>query len=480
MDVGAVVTCPLATTAMEQRSVLPKSRSACATAAVLAAMVLAVLDAAIVNVALPSMAHALKVSPGTSIWIITAYQLALVMALLPCAALGDSLGQRRVFAGGVALFTAASAFCAVSPSLPWLITARFFQGLGAAAIMSLGIALLRAVVPTNRFGTAVGWNALAVALSSAAGPTTGAAILSLSSWPWLFALNLPLGALVLWAASALPDVAGTGRPVDRISVALNAGSFASLVAGMELLTVHLMPAALLIGTGAVTLATLIRRELPKEAPLIPLDLLRAPSFRISVVASFCCFAGITLSLMALPFYLQHVLRLTTLMTAFYMAPWPLTVAVAAPLVGRLTDRVSTVWLCTVGGICLAAGLSATAVWNLQQSARPLVIFTVLCGLGFGLFQVPNNRNMFLTAPRGRSGAAGGMQATTRLAGQTVGGLIMTLIFSLCPGDTAPVIALWIGATLTLVAGCLSALRAGTQDAVAADKLAEGDQVNGPG
>jgi DHA2 family multidrug resistance protein-like MFS transporter len=424
-------------------------------------MVLAVLDAAIVNVALPSMARSLQVSPGTSIWIITAYQLALVMALLPCAALGDSLGHRRVFTGGVALFTAASVLCAVSPSLPWLVASRFLQGLGAAAIMALGIALLRAIVPQDRFGTAIGWNALAVALSSAAGPTIGAAILAGASWPWLFALNLPLGAMVLLATRALPDVKGTARPLDKISVALNAAAFASLVVGMELLTAHAVPAALLIGAAAITLAALIRRELPKEVPLIPLDLLRTPSFRTSVVASFCCFAGITLGLLALPFYLQHNLGLDPLMTAFYMAPWPLAVAIAAPLVGRLADRVSTAWLCVAGGTCLAVGLSATAMWDLQQSARPLMIFTVLCGLGFGLFQVPNNRNMFLAAPRARSGAAGGMQATARLAGQTVGGVVMTLVFALFPVDTAPVLALGIGATLTLAAGVLSALRVDT-------------------
>lgn len=446
---------------MEQCPQLPGRRRAAATVAVLMAMVLAVLDAAVVNVALPSMARSLQVSPGTSIWIITAYQLALVMALLPCAALGDSLGHRRVFTGGAALFTAASVLCAVSPSLPWLVASRFLQGLGAAAIMALGIALLRAIVPQDRFGAAIGWNALAVALSSAAGPTIGAAILAGASWPWLFALNLPLGAMVLVATRALPDVKGTARPLDKISVALNAAAFASLVVGVELLTSHAVPAALLIGAAAITLAALVRRELPKEAPLIPLDLLRTPSFRTSVVASFCCFAGITLGLLALPFYLQHNLGLDPLMTALYMAPWPLTVAIAAPLVGRLADRVSTAWLCVVGGACLAVGLSATAMWDLQQSARPLMIFTVLCGLGFGLFQVPNNRNMFLAAPRARSGAAGGMQATARLAGQTAGGVVMTLIFALFPVDTAPMLALGIGATLTLAAGVLSALRVDT-------------------
>ena len=437
---------------------LLRPRRTFAIAAVLAAMVLAVLDAAIVNVALPTMARSLQVTPGTSFWIITAYQIALVMGLLPCAALGESLGHRRVFTMGVALFTAASAFCALSPSLPWLIAARFLQGLGGAAIMALGIALLRLVVPHRQLGAAIGWNALVVALSSAAGPTIGSIILSGLSWPWLFALNLPLGGMVLLATRALPDPPGTARRLDRLSVALSAGAFASLVVGAELLVANTALAASLLATAALGLAVLVRREMPKQAPLIPLDLLRAESFRTSVIASVCCFAGMTMGLLALPFYLEQSLGLDTLMTGLYMTPWPLTVALAAPVAGRLANRVSTAWLCAAGGVCLAIGLGATSLLQLQSRPLLLILLTVLCGLGFGLFLVPNNRNMFLSAPSERSGAAGGMQGTARLVGQTAGSVIMNLLFAMASVDTAPRIGLGIGAVLTLAAGLVSTLR----------------------
>ncbi len=420
-------------------------------------MVLAVLDTAISNVALPTMARLLQVTPGLSVWIITAYQTALVMGLLPCAALGESLGYRRVVTMGVALFTAASALCALSPSLPWLAAARFVQGLGGAAIMALGIALLRQVVPARQLGAAIGWNALAVALSSAAGPTIGALLLSGTSWPWLFALNLPLGGLVLLASRALPDSPGTARPLDRVSVALNAGAFSSLVVGAEVLVDRPALAATLLAAAAVSLAALIRRELPRDAPLIPLDLLRAGSFRISVIASVCCFAGTSLGLLALPFYLQHSLGQDTLMTGLYMTPWPLMVAIAAPIAGQLANRVPTAWLCAAGGACLAVGLAAAARWPLQGSALPLLPITLLCGLGFGLFQVLNNRNMLLSAPQERSGAAGGMQATGRLAGQTAGGIVMSLLFTVGSVESAPRAGLGIGAVLTLVAGFVSLL-----------------------
>ncbi|MBB3181176.1 MFS transporter [Variovorax sp. Sphag1AA] len=431
---------------------------AAAVAAVLAAMVLVVLDAGIANVALPTIARSLQVTPGMSVWVITAYQTALVMGLLPCAALGESQGHRGVFAIGVAVFTAASALCALSPSLPWLVAARFLQGLGGAAVMSLGVALLRSIVPRQQLGAAIGWNALAVALSSAAGPTIGALILSHASWPWLFLLNVPLGAAVLLAARALPALKGTGRWLDLISVALNAGALAALVIGAELLIEKPAVAVLLLGAAALGLTMLVRREMPKAVPLVPLDLLRSPSLRVSVIASVSCFSGTTLGLMALPFYLQHSFELDALTTGLHMTPWPLTVALVAPLAGRLADRMPTSWLCVTGAGILAVALGAASLWPFQGRPQALVLITVVCGIGFGLFQVPNNRNMFLSAPDERSGAAGGMQGTARLAGQTAGGIVMSLLFTVASADTAPRIALGIAAVLTFAAGFVSMAR----------------------
>lgn len=420
-------------------------------------MVLVVLDAAIANVALPTIAQSLEVTPAMSIWVITAYQSALVMALLPCAALGESIGHRGVFTVGVAVFVGASVLCAVSPSLPWLVAARFLQGFGGAAVMSLGVALLRAIVPQDRLGAAIGWNALAVALTSAAGPTLGAAILSAGSWPWLFAVNLPLGALVLWASRALPTVDGTGRRLDRISVMINAGGFAALVAGAELLPTRPILAVALIVAAATALMALVYREKRKDAPLIPLDLLKVDAFRLSVVASVLCFTGVATALVALPFHLQNELGLTIWMTGLYLTPWPVMVAIAAPITARLSTRVSTAWLCAAGGACLALGLAASAAWPAQQHAS-LIASILLCGLGFGLFQVPNNQSMFLAAPQGRSAAAGGMQGTARLTGQTIGAILMTLLFTLAPADVAPRIGLAIAALFALSAGLVSVLR----------------------
>jgi DHA2 family multidrug resistance protein-like MFS transporter len=456
------------TRAISPQDGLPTPRRHFATLAIMATMVLVVLDGAVANVALPTIATSLHVSPASSVWVVSGYQMALVMALLPCAALGESLGLRRVFTAGVAVFTAASLLCSLSPSLPWLVAARFIQGLGGAAVMALGIALMRFTYPQRLLGAVIGWNAMVIALSGAAGPTIGAAILVVSSWPWLFAVNLPVGAIVLIAAAALPQAEGTGRKLDMASAALNAAAFACLVLGVDQATHIPWLAAGLLAVSIGSFVALIRREMPRAAPLIPLDLLRNRPFRISVIASVCCFAGQMASYVALPFYLQHSLGQDTLATGLYMTPWPLVVAVVGPISGRLSDRMSNGLLCAAGGACLAAGLALVAIWPIHNSLWPLVVFMMVSGFGFGIFQTPNNRNMLLSAPRERSGAAGGMQGTARLLGQTAGSVIMALLFTLMSSAAAPRIGLAVSAVLALAAGLVSVLRidrgAGSSDA----------------
>lgn len=447
------------TRAVDELDGLPLPQRYAAVAAILGAGVLVVLDGAIANVALPSIAQTLQAAPADAVWIVTAYQLAVVMFLLPASAIGERLGYRRVFACGVALFTAASVLCALAPSLPWLVAARCLQGLGGAAVMPLGLALLRFTYPRRLLGQAIGWNALAVAGATAAGPAVGAGLLSVASWPWLFAVNLPVGALVLLACSKLPRPPGTSRAIDLVSIALNAIMFAAFVLGSDWLLSSPWYGGALLAASAASLVLLVRREKPKAAPLIPLDLLRVPSFRMSIIASVCCFTGQMLGYLALPFYFQHELGLSAMATGALMTPWPLAVMVAAPLSARLAKRVPTAWLCAAGGGCLALGLALCAAWPLYgDPTLPMTIFTSLAGLGFGFFQTPNNQNMLLSAPKERSGAAGGAQGTARLTGLTLGCLLMGLLFALFPSTTAVHWGLTLAALAALGGGVVSLLR----------------------
>jgi DHA2 family multidrug resistance protein-like MFS transporter len=439
---------------------LPVPRRYVAMTAVLAAIVLVVLDSAIANLALPTIAHSLAVTSGASVWVVTAYQLAIVMFLLPAGAAGERFGYRGMFMAGVVLFTLASTACALSTSLPMLVAARFLQGVGSAGVMALAVGLLRFIYPKRLLGAAIGWNAIAVALSGAAGPSIGAAILSVADWPWLFAVNIPVGLLTFAAAWALPIARAQGRRLDIASIVLNAVAFGGLFFGIDRVIGEPRLGIGLLIAAAIALALLIRRELPRTHPLVPLDLLRERTFLLSVIASVCCFIGQMAGFVALPFYLQHELGRSAATAGLVMTAWPLTVAVVAPLSGRLADRFSNDTLCVVGGISLAAGLALAAFWPLHGSLAPLIPCLMLSGLGFGLFQTPNNRNMLLAAPRERSGAAGGMQGMARLSGQTGGSVVMLLLFGLTTDIRAPHIGLTVGAVLALAAALVSALKLG--------------------
>lgn len=154
-------------------------------------------------------------------------------------------------------------------------------------------------------------------------------------------------------------------------------------------------------------------------------------------------------------------------TAVYMTVWPLSVAVTAIAAGPLADRFSTACLCAAGGLILALGLVGAALWPLAEDVRPMLLFAAACGAGFGLFQTPNNRSMFLAAPLERSAASGGLQGTARLTGQTIGAVLMTLLFALAPIGVAPRLGLGIGGVLALLAGTVSLLRAGNPRSVPA-------------
>jgi DHA2 family multidrug resistance protein-like MFS transporter len=426
--------------------------------AVLAATVLVVLDGAIANVALPTLSGALQASAADCVWVITSYQLGVVIALLPSAALGESFGGRRIFLAGVTLFTAASALCALSSNLPELAAARFLQGIGGGAMMALGAMMLRFACPQSLIGRAIAWSAMVIALSAAAGPGVGAAILAIADWPWLFVVNLPIGALVLAAGKALPRPEGTKKPLDLFSAALSASMFAMFVIGADSIVSRAgLGLALLLGA-LLSLVALIRRERKREAPLVPIDLLRSPAFRLAAIASVCCFAGQMMGLVALPFYFQREYGLSVVAAGALLTPWPIAVAIAAPISGRLADRVSTAKICAAGAASLALGLALAGAWPTSSGLPPIVLGAILAGIGFGLFQTANNRILLLSAPKARSAASGGAQGTARLLGQTIGAVGMALLFETAAGDAAPRIGLVVAAVCAAAASGVSALR----------------------
>ncbi|WP_434622379.1 MFS transporter [Azospirillum sp. B2RO_4] len=438
---------------------LPTPQRYWAMTAMTVALIMAVLDGVVANIALPTIQREFAVDAAGAIWVVNAYQLAVTVSLFPLASLGDIIGYRKVYWFGLAVFTVASLACALSPNLPVLTAARVLQGIGGAGIMSVNLALVRHIYPSTHLGRGVGYNAMIVAVSSAAGPSLAALILSVASWPWLFAVNVPLGlAALAVAARAMPVSNPAGHRFDWLSAALNAATLGLLIVGFKgvdgsqpywLVGVELA-AALALGT------ILVRRELAQAAPLLPVDLLRRPVFALSVVTSVCSFAAQNIVFVAMPFFFEDVLHRSLAESGLLMTPWPLMVALVAPISGRLADRYEPTRLAAVGLALFATGLALMALLPPDPSTLDMVWRMALAGFGFGLFQTPNNKVLVSSAPKERSGGASGIQATGRLLGQTLGAATVGLVFTAIGKADGSVVVLWLGAGLCLVA-CLTGI-----------------------
>lgn len=446
---------------------LPQPARRHAMLVIILALTLAVLDSSIVNLALPDIARELHSGAAQSVWVVNAYQIATLVALLPLAALGERWGYRRVYLGGMLLFALASIGTMLAASMPTLIAARALQGLGASGVMAVNAALVRLIYPRSRLGQGMAINSLVVATASMAGPSVAAAILSVASWPWLFAINLPLGLLCWWwGARALPHNPETQHAAPRFSlldVALNGAMFALIFLGGTQLGARAGDGAsgwLLLLAGLAVGAVHLARQWSRVAPLFPVDLLRIPVFALSMSSSVGAFCAQMLGFLALPFLLLESYGRSHLQAGLLITAWPLATALVAPLAGRLIGRYPDGLLGGIGMAVFAAGLFALGLMPAQPADADVVWRMALCGGGFALFQSPNNHTIVTSAPLHRSGAASGMLGTARLTGQTLGAVVLGSIFALRPGHdgSAEALALFVAAGCAMAAGVTSSLR----------------------
>lgn len=420
-------------------------------------LTLAVLDGGIANVALPTIAREVNTSPANSIWVVNAYQVAVTISLLPLSSLGEIYGYRRIYQGGLMLFTVASLVCATSSSLATLIAARVLQGFGAAGIMSVNSALIRFIYPRRWLGRGVGLNATVGSIAAALGPSVAAAILAVAPWPWLFAVNVPLGILAVFVAlRALPATPRSGVAFDAASAVLQAVAFGSLLFGVSEMghgeSWRHVVVLLVVAAAAGTI--LVVRQLSRSAPMLPVDLFRIPLFALSVASSICSFIAQSIGLISMPFLFQHRFMLDQVMTGLLMTPWPLVVAVIAPFTGRLADRYPAGLLGGCGMAVMGGGLLAMSLLPEHPGTFDIVWRMTVCGLGFGFFNTPNNRAIIASAPPIRTGGASGMQATARLLGQSMGAALVALIFTAFPAN-GPVASLSVAAAAAGIAALVS-------------------------
>jgi DHA2 family multidrug resistance protein-like MFS transporter len=440
------------------------------------ATLLTAMDSTLVNIALPSIMGEMNISAGSSVLIINASQIAMLVSLLPFSALGALIGYRRVYLGGLVFFSAASIGCALSETLPQIVVARAFQGMGGAAVVSVQHAMIRHIYPARLLGRGLGINSMFVASSSALGPTVAAAVLSVASWPYIFVINIPLGILALIIGLRVLPFSETERePYDFRSALMSALTFGLVVLALNSFSHGVNPwvAGAELLAGLLIAPLFIRSQLDLPKPVLPLDVFGNRMIPLSLAAAQINFIAQLLAFVTMPFYLNSI-GFSDVQIGLVMTPWPLALALMAPVSGYLCDRYPPGVVGAIGLVLCAAGQGLLALLPAGAGVLDVAWRMAMCGIGIGLFGPPNLRQIVGATPKHRTGAVGAMVGTNRLTGQSIGAALAALVLNLAPMN-ANVVALSIAAALTTIAACISLARAPLQ--IAARESEEAREVS---
>jgi EmrB/QacA subfamily drug resistance transporter len=402
------------------------------------------LDGSIVNIGLPSIARTFHVGVSGAIeWIIIGYLVVIAAALLTFGRLADMIGRKPIFFTGLIVFILGSMLCGLAPSLLLLILARLFQGLGAALIFSVNVAMITSTFPNKERGLALGLNSVIISLGVAAGPTIGGIITQYLTWRWIFYVNVPISILVLLAATyfyreqRLPrEQQGQFDPAGAIVLALG---LAALTLGLSFGQEWgwLSAGTLLsLGMGIVMLAVAVYIEMHIKHPILNLRLLMNRVFAFANISFMLCMMALFAPGFLLPFYFEQLRGFSIIQTGLLMTPLSLTLAATAPISGSIADRLGSRWLSPVGLGIACFGLVLLSQLNTHSSTGDIIWRLAVIGFGQGIFQSPNTRTMMGAAPRNAQGEASGILATGRVIGQSMSVAITGTVFAALGGATA--------------------------------------------
>lgn len=381
------------------------------------------IDASIVNTILPTVTQSFSVGISTAQWITMIYLLTISSLLLFYGRLGDVLGYKKVYLFGLGGFVIASGLCSFSPTIHWLITFRAIQGLAAGMMMAVSYAIITVSFPPAERGKALGINAISISAGLAIGPSLGGFITSLSSWHFVFLINIPIGiAAWLWGRHVIPELKGQPGKIDVAGVVtafISLSSVLFFVNRFQSLGLSYVSGITLLVAVLASIAFL-RIENTVNQPILNLSLFRNVTFSFANVSALLNFMSQYVMVFLTPFYLQRVLGYAPNNVGLIMTSFPLAVMVVAPFSGSLSDRMGTRTLA-----CLGAGICALSLFLMSQlpvsaSSADVVWRMVLFGIGTGIFQSPNNSAVMGSAPRPHLGAASGILATMRNVGMVLG------------------------------------------------------------
>jgi len=392
------------------------------------------LDASIVNIGLPAIARAFDTPlSGTIEWVIIGYLVVTAALLLTVGRLSDMVGRTSIWTAGLVLFTLASLLCGAAPSLGLLIAARLIQGAGASLMLATGTAMLTDAVPPHFRGRALGLGAVAIALGTSVGPTLGGVITEHLSWRWIFYVNLPVGLLALVAARRFLPRDGARREgrFDPLGALLLAIGVAALTLGLSFggewgWTSLRLLATLALGMAALVGALFVEGRVAH--PVIDLTLFRNPVFASAVVSMLLSMLALFSVGFLLPFYFEELRGFASARSGWLLTPTPVLLAIVAPIAGAVADRFGSGVLAPLGLAINAGALLLLARLDTTSSTWDIVWRLGVAGIGQGLFQAPNTRALMEAAPSTDQGAASGLLATARVAGQALSVAVAGAVF----------------------------------------------------
>ena len=431
-------------------------------AALALSMLLASLGTSIANVALPTLTSTFDASFGQVQWVVLAYLLSMTVTAVTVGRVGDAVGRRRVLVVGLAVFTIASAACALAPTLAVLVTSRSLQGVGAAVMMALPLALVRDVVPPERTGAAMGLLGTTSAVGTALGPAGGGLLIGAFGWPAIFVAMVPLGiGALLLTMRGLPGTQAHARREGRFDWPGALVLTAALVAyALSMTSPDAVPGAttgtlLLAATGLLGVLVVVERR--SVAPLVPLSMLRSPNLGGGMVMNLLVATVMMSTLVVGPFYLAGGLGLGPAAIGLTMAIGPVVSACSGVFAGRIVDRAGAPGTTALGLVVMTAGATTLAllpaVWGLPGYVLALVVLTP----GYQLFLAANNTNVMADVVPERRGTVSGMLSLSRNLGQITGAAAMGALFAAAAGssgDRAPAAATVAGMQTTAAVAAL--------------------------
>jgi len=455
----------------------PDTRQRAILASLCLAMLIPSLDTSIANAGLPVLAQALGAPFEHAQWIVLAYLLAITSLIVGAGRLGDLFGRRRVLLGGIALFTAASLACGLAGSLAALVVARALQGLGAAAMLALAVALVGETIPKERTGRAMGLLGTMSAIGTTLGPSLGGALMTGLGWRAIFLVNLPLGLANLWLAwrwlPAAPRTAQAPRPrfdlAGTVVLALALGAYALAMTAR-------MPALLAVaGAGA---AAFFAVEARAAAPLVRLAMLRDPRLVASLAASALVATVIMTTLVVGPFYLARALALPPAAVGGVLSVGPFVSALAGAPAGRLVDRLGSARVMFAGLAAMLAGAAALALVPVAAGVPGYLGALLVMTAGYASFQPANNTALMADVAADRRGVVSGLLNLSRNLGLVTGASAMGAVFAAVAGDVAQAGAADVARGLHAAFGVAAALVAVALGVAAAGRVLARREASG--